>query len=63
MSATMTSGSSGKPKIDAKFIADPSLWDPATPRGDEEGTEKYTPIITEKSLKTRPSSAPVKKAR
>ncbi|XP_046543933.1 doublecortin domain-containing protein 1-like [Haliotis rubra] len=40
---------SEKPKIDAKFIADPSLWDPETPR--------------EKSVKyfRRPASAPVRR--
>ncbi|XP_053383698.1 uncharacterized protein LOC128549935 [Mercenaria mercenaria] len=56
--------SSGKPKIDAKFIADPSLWDPATPRNNnEEGPEMYQVIVTEKSLKSRqrPASAPVKR--
>jgi len=60
-------GTSGKPKIDAKFIADPTLWDPATPRNnqdDGEGPEKYQVIITEKSLrKQRPSSAPVKRSK
>ncbi|KAK6972855.1 doublecortin domain-containing protein 1 [Biomphalaria glabrata] len=37
-----------KPKIDAKFIADPSLWDPATPRNPHH---------------SRPVSAPVKRLR
>ncbi|CAL1540465.1 unnamed protein product [Lymnaea stagnalis] len=37
-----------KPKIDARFIADPNLWDPATPR------------VTRFA---RPSSAPVKRLR
>jgi len=60
MSATYA-GSSGKPKIDAKFIADPSLWDPATPRMEDEGPEKYQPYFTEKTLmKQRPASAPAK---
>jgi len=59
-----TMGSSGKPKIDAKFIADPSLWDPATPRQDDEGPEKYQPIITEKQLmRSRPASAPTKRTK
>ena len=40
---------SGKPKIDAKFIADRTLWDPATPRGE--------------SRRMRPASAPVRKYR
>ena len=63
-SATMSTGKSGKPKIDAKFIADPNLWDPATPRAEGgDGTETFTPILTEKSLRMRPSSAPVKKTR
>ncbi|XP_052801857.1 doublecortin domain-containing protein 1-like [Mya arenaria] len=60
MSATYAGGM-GKPKIDAKFIADSTLWDPATPRNDDEGPEKYQVYFTEKSLrKQRPASAPVK---
>ncbi|KAL4224512.1 doublecortin domain-containing protein [Mactra antiquata] len=57
-------GTAGKPKIDAKFIADPSLWDPATPRqNNDEGPETYQLIVTEKSLRShaRPASAPVKR--
>lgn len=57
-------GTAGKPKIDAKFIADPSLWDPATPRqNNDEGPEMYQVIVTEKNLKarSRPASAPVKR--
>ncbi|XP_064601230.1 doublecortin domain-containing protein 1-like [Liolophura sinensis] len=41
-----------KPKIDAKFIADPNLWDPATPREE--------PI---KKIRMRPASAPVHRVR
>ncbi|XP_071104619.1 doublecortin domain-containing protein 1-like [Haliotis cracherodii] len=40
---------SEKPKIDAKFIADPSMWDPETPR------EKYG------KHPRRPASAPVRR--
>ena len=40
-----------KPKIDAKFIADPDLWDPATPR------EEKTTMRRTRSAHTRPQSA------
>ena len=43
-----------KPKVDSKFIADPALWDPATPRSEKSAT-------TIGSGKPRPFSAPVKK--
>jgi len=39
--------SAEKPRIDAQFIADPDLWDPATPH--------------ENNWKKRPTSAPVYK--
>ena len=42
-----------KPKIDAKFIADPDLWDPATPR------EEKTTLRRTRSARTRPQSATV----
>ncbi|XP_076472192.1 doublecortin domain-containing protein 1-like [Babylonia areolata] len=41
-----------KPKIDAKFIADETLWDPATPREE-----------THSLRKGRPASAPIKRSR
>ncbi|GFR98754.1 doublecortin domain-containing protein 5 [Elysia marginata] len=49
MSATVAGyrPSSGKPKIDAKFIADTSLWDPETPR----------------ERRLRPASAPIRRLR
>lgn len=42
-----------KPKIDAKFIADTTLWDPATPRNGE----------WKQGFKMRPASAPIKRTR
>ena len=39
-----------KPKIDAKFIADPELWDPATPRDEKVGRRRA------QSAKGRPKS-------
>ena len=50
MSATVTGyrPSSGKPKIDAKFIADTNLWDPETPRDQR---------------RLRPASAPIRRLR
>ena len=45
-----------KPKIDPKFIADPDLWDPATPR--DHHTHKHR---RSHSAKYRPISAPVYK--
>ncbi|KAK3103714.1 hypothetical protein FSP39_021266 [Pinctada imbricata] len=45
---------SRKPKMDAKFIADPTLWDPATPRSEKSAN-------TAGSGKVRPFSAPVRK--
>lgn len=47
-----------KPKIDAKFIADPNLWDPATPR---DKTTVTTTTTTQTQFKGRPASAPVKR--
>ena len=47
-----------KPKIDAKFIADPNLWDPATPRDKMTVT---TTTTTQTQVKGRPASAPVKR--
>lgn len=47
-----------KPKIDAKFIADPNLWDPATPRDKMTVT---TTTTTQTQIKGRPASAPVKR--
>lgn len=46
-------GKTGKPKVDPKFIADPTLWDPATPRDDHNRT------VT--ASRRRPVSAPVYK--
>lgn len=43
-----------KPKIDSKFIADPSLWDPATPRSESTNS-------TSQRRKGRPASAPVRR--
>lgn len=63
MSATLAQGrlgsgrpSSGarKPKIDSKFIADPNLWDPATPRSESTSSSSQR-------RKGRPASAPVKR--
>ncbi|RUS69866.1 hypothetical protein EGW08_022372, partial [Elysia chlorotica] len=50
MSATVTGyrPSSGKPRIDAKFIADTNLWDPETPRDQR---------------RLRPASAPTRRLR
>ncbi|XP_041366917.1 doublecortin domain-containing protein 1-like [Gigantopelta aegis] len=42
---------SGKPKIDAKFIADSNLWDPESPR------------LEKVRLRNRPSSAPIRRTR
>ena len=52
-SASMASANrrDSKPKIDAKFIADENLWDPATPR--DPLPQKYS----------RPASAPIKRSR
>ena len=50
-----------KPKIDAKFIADPNLWDPATPRDKMTVTATTTTTTTQTQLKGRPYSAPVKR--
>ena len=47
---------SDKPKIDPKFIADPSLWDPATPRDDSRPSRR-----TVSCTRRRPISAPVYK--
>lgn len=49
-----------KPKIDAKFIADPNLWDPATPR-DKTTVTTTTTTTTQTKMKDRPYSAPVKR--
>ncbi|XP_061182929.1 doublecortin domain-containing protein 1-like [Saccostrea echinata] len=43
-----------KPKIDSKFIADPNLWDPATPRSE-------STTSTSQLRKGRPASAPVRR--
>lgn len=51
MSASMA-GPPGKPKIDAKFIADPTMWDPASPRSEKSSRDLK---------KARPQSAPVRK--
>ena len=40
-----------KPRVDAKFIADPNLWDPNTPRSNVSGGRR----------RQRPVSAPVYK--
>ena len=45
-------GGNGKPRVDPKFIADPSLWDPATPRPHSEQPG---------GRKKRPASAPIYK--
>ncbi|KAK7477194.1 hypothetical protein BaRGS_00031579, partial [Batillaria attramentaria] len=50
-STASQSGMSSKPKIDAKFIADSNLWDPATPRAEAQ------------PRKQRPASAPIRRAR
>lgn len=63
MSATLVPGRPGsgrpssgarKPKIDSKFIADPNLWDPATPRSESTSSSLHR-------RKGRPASAPVKR--
>jgi len=41
-------GGGGKPKMDPKFIADPTQWDPATPNNENQ-----------RSMRNRPYSAPV----
>ncbi|XP_071122872.1 uncharacterized protein [Mytilus edulis] len=51
--------SGNKPKIDAKFIADPNLWDPATPRERMTITTAKT-TATRQQIKNRPASAPAK---
>ena len=53
--------SGSKPKIDAKFIADPNLWDPATPREKVTVTSTTTTTNIQTDLKGRPASAPVKR--
>lgn len=49
--SSATPGKRQKPKIDAKFIADPELWDPATPR------EEKTPVRRTRSAHVRTQSA------
>ncbi|XP_060074536.1 doublecortin domain-containing protein 1-like [Ylistrum balloti] len=51
------SGHSHKPKIDAKFIADPTLWDPATPRSSvhRKGRPESAPV-RQRSGRSRPLS-------
>ncbi|XP_052066407.1 doublecortin domain-containing protein 1-like isoform X1 [Mytilus californianus] len=51
--------SGNKPKIDAKFIADPNLWDPATPR-ERMTITTATTTATSQQIKNRPASAPAK---
>lgn len=51
--SAMPSQQKYKPKIDAKFIADPDLWDPATPR------EEKRSLRRTRSAHTRPQSATV----
>ncbi|XP_076116553.1 doublecortin domain-containing protein 1-like isoform X1 [Mytilus galloprovincialis] len=51
--------SGNKPKIDAKFIADPNLWDPATPR-ERMTITTATTTATRQQIKNRPASAPAK---
>ncbi|XP_069133406.1 doublecortin domain-containing protein 1-like [Argopecten irradians] len=48
---------SHKPKIDAKFIADPTLWDPATPRSSvhRKGRPESAPV-RQRSGRSRPLS-------
>ena len=58
LSATSgTSDSGQKPRIDPKFIADPDLWDPATPR---EPSQRLRSGRVQ-SAKGRPISAPTYK--
>ena len=58
LSATSgTSDSGQKPRIDPKFIADPDLWDPATPR---EPSQRLRSGRVQ-STKGRPISAPTYK--
>lgn len=63
MSATLPARppSGNKPKIDAKFIADPNLWDPATPREKTTVTATTMTTSSQAKLKGRPLSAPVKR--
>ncbi|XP_064634273.1 doublecortin domain-containing protein 1-like isoform X2 [Lineus longissimus] len=53
-SAKTPTTSSGKPKIDPKFIADPEKWDPATPRESVDVTTQ----VDQKKKNMRPASAP-----
>ncbi|CAH1787762.1 unnamed protein product [Owenia fusiformis] len=50
--SSSTMGQHSKPKIDAKFIADPDKWDPLTPRSEKSDVRKRRP---------RPASAPSSK--
>ena len=60
LSATSgTSDAGHKPRIDPKFIADPDLWDPATPRDPSQQQRLRSGRVG--SAKGRPISAPTYK--